>query len=270
MNQETKAKKKLKGPEGFDQYYLDLFQERWPSLRHRLEQEAPKFSMKNPFSEGGLKSSYDLDWASTCVADALDFKPGARLLDMCAAPGGKSLRVIFNAGGLGEFVLNDLSRDRVSRLKRVIREHVPESLQERIRITCRDASRWGQYEPESYDFVLLDAPCSGERHILADQKELKNWSQSRLRGLAQRQYALLCSAVQCLKPGGQMVYSTCALTPEENDHVVSRFLERKPGQVEVQMAEGSLGQATNWGWQILPDDEIPWGPMYFSVLRKIS
>src|SRR5690606_15848364 len=169
--------------------------------------------------------------------------------------------------GEADFTLNDLSRERVKRLRRVIKTHVPERIASGIRVTTRDAARWGVVEKDAYDKVLLDAPCSGERHLLEKKSELENWTMKRIKGLAQRQYALLCSGMLALKPGGRLVYSTCALTPLENDEVIRRFMAKKGQGVTVVRCDTATGEPTEFGVRIVPDRDRGWGPMYFAVLE---
>lgn len=268
-----------RGAEGFESYYQGLYKDQWEKIRLSLKNEVHKIKLVSPFSDFTPESLYELDEASVWTARALDLKPGERFLDMCAAPGGKSLTIISSVLGEGEFYLNDMSHDRVHRLKRVLREHLPESLQDRYFVTCRDASRWGQHEPEAFDAILLDAPCSGERHLLDHPRELQNWSPQRGKGLAQRQYSLLCSAAQSLKRGGRLIYSTCTLNTLENDGVISRFSERKPGILSVdpnlkshllQMTQGQdFFLETEYGFMIRPDLHGNRGPMYLSKLIKL-
>jgi 16S rRNA C967 or C1407 C5-methylase (RsmB/RsmF family) len=269
-NENKKVSMKLKGEVGFQQFYESHWGERWPQLLAALKCEVQKYELKNPFASEYLELTkvYELDPASMQVAQALNAAPGSKILDMCAAPGGKSLAKIFELRGQANWVLNDVSEDRVHRLRRVVKEYVPENLRSHIHITKRDASRWGLYEPSTYDCVLLDAPCSGERHMLLNKTEMAHWSVKRSKGLKQRQYALLCAAAQTVKPGGQIVYATCSISPLENDEVIARFLERKPGQLVVENISSELGESTQFGRQILPDKCAGQGPMYYASLRR--
>lgn len=217
-----------------------------------------------------LLDFYVMDPASVLAARALDVQDGDRVLDMCAAPGGKSLILIESLKQSGEIICNDLSADRRERLKKVIQNYVPRSVRDRVWIKGADAVQFGLKEPESFDRILLDAPCSGERHVLADQKAMKEWSVKRAQGLQQRQYSLLSAAALALKPEAHMVYSTCSLNPKENDGVVERLLEKRKGKIEVIDIDDKLLQGaekTNFGIIYLPD-RCGFGPLYVSRLFK--
>lgn len=96
---------------------------------------------------------------------------------------------------------------------------------------------------------------------------IDQWSVQRSKTLAKRQYGLLCAAILAAKAGGRVVYSTCSLSPFENDEVIARLLERKADQVEVQITPSAMGEATRFGHQIRPDRHQGWGPMYWCVLK---
>ena len=109
-----------------------------------------------------------MDGASILAAQALDPQPGDDILDLCAAPGGKSLMLAEKIAEAGTLVANDRSASRRGRLKRVLESYIPNPVRERIRVTGHDATKWCVFETEAYDRILLDAPCSSERHVLHD------------------------------------------------------------------------------------------------------
>jgi 16S rRNA C967 or C1407 C5-methylase (RsmB/RsmF family) len=112
----------------------------------------------------------------------------------------------------------------------------------------------------------VDAPCSGERHLLGNPKELVLWSESRSKKLAQRQYALLTAALLAIKSGGRIVYSTCSISPYENDGVITELKRRKGDSFRVQdVSNLEVGEKTEHGVQFLPD-QIGWGPIYMCAL----
>ncbi|MAE74392.1 MAG: RNA methyltransferase [Bdellovibrionaceae bacterium] len=261
--------KKSKGFPEFERVYREIYGDRWPRLLDALRMEAPKFALENPFFKQNqdVKQVYELDLASVLVAKQLQIQPDHLVLDMCAAPGGKSLVQIFESEAQAHWVLNDLSKARVGRLKRVIREYIPADRSDRVRVTNFDASRWGLHQAGHFDRVLLDAPCSGERHQLESPGQLEKWTQSSSKRLHTRQVALLCAGFDSLKPGGRIVYSTCSIAPLENDRVVEKLVKKRP-DVDVQVAEADFGEKTDLGWQILPDHCDGYGPMYFSVIQK--
>ena len=291
-------KTRPKGREGFESFYSDLFQERWPVLREALLAPKQSVARVNTFASptGALNgltkaswstSAYEskdpiaqpngpepleyfmMDGASIVAAEALDVQAGDDVLDLCAAPGGKSLILAERIADGGSLVVNDRSAARRGRLKRVLESYLPDEIRGRIRVTGHDATKWCVFETEAYDRILLDAPCSSERHVLHDENALTDWSLSRVKQLAQRQYAMLASALLVLRVGGRMVYSTCALAPQENDKIVEKLLKKKGDKVRVVETQSSIGEPTPLGWHILPDTS-PYGPIYFSVLERTA
>lgn len=265
--------------EGFEAHHSERFGPRWPILKAALLEEGKKFQLENPFWQEGssLERFYHLDPASVRAADALPLVEGGRHLDLCAAPGGKALTAIFRAPTGMSFILNDSSRDRVKRLKAVLHDFLPPEKLSQVRVTNHVGERWGLHEQEAYDSVLVDAPCSGERHLLKTPAELKIWSPNRSKGLAQRQFALLCSALETVKVGGHILYSTCSIESLENDLVIRRLLERRAGRVEVvkepEIFKRDLvelaPEKTDYGAILLPDRSAG-GPIYYCLLKRLS
>ncbi len=215
-----------------------------------------------------LLDIYIMDPASVMVARALDVQAGDRVLDMCAAPGGKSLVMIEALEDDGEIFCNDLSPERRERLKKVIQQYVPRSIRDRVWVTGKDGVQFGLKEPNAFDRVLLDAPCSGERHILENQNAQAEWSPRRTEHLASRQYSLLAAALLAVKPGGRIVYSTCSISPAENDDVIRKLLKKKKDAVRLLEAPvGVGGERTEFGVAYMPD-HCGFGPLYFSVIEK--
>lgn len=215
-----------------------------------------------------LLDVYIMDPASVMVARALDVRSGDRVLDMCAAPGGKSLVLIEALKEEGEIYCNDLSPERRERLKKVVQQYVPRDIRNRVWVTGKDGVQFGLREPESFDRVLLDAPCSGERHILENAAAQAEWSPRRTEHLASRQYSLLSAALLALKPGGRVVYSTCSISPAENDDIVRKLLKKKKDAVKLLEAPLGLGgERTEFGVAYMPDHS-GFGPLYFAVIEK--
>lgn len=215
-----------------------------------------------------LLDTYVMDPASVMVARALEAQPGDRLLDMCAAPGGKSLILIEAIADEGEIFCNDLSPERRERLKKVIQQYVPRSVRDRVWVTGKDGVQFGLKEANGFDRILLDAPCSGERHILENPKAQEEWSPRRTEHLATRQYSLLAAALLAVKPGGRIVYSTCSISPTENDDVIRKLLKKKKDAVKLLPADpGVGGESTEFGVAYMPD-RCGFGPLYFAVIEK--
>ena len=191
--------------------------------------------------------------SSTAVAPMLDPKPGERILDMCAAPGSKTSHIAALMRGEGELVANDLSKARMHRMRAIL-----EKLGVEVTIRVGSGDQIGRREPESFDRVLVDAPCSGEGRMRADEpKSYANWKRSVPRRLGSRQKSLLHSAIDAVKPGGVVVYSTCTFAPEENELVLARALQRYEGRIELESLPidipGSLSPIETWNGKPLPD-----------------
>lgn len=232
-----------------------------------LLQENKKHELKNPFLEENLAKEYFLDKASLLVSHALPLNPGYKVLDMCSAPGGKLLSLIFKKIPRVHFWANDVSINRFNRLKRVLVEYIPPDLiKDYIKITCQDAIKFGIKKPATFDAILLDAPCSSEGHLVKDEKLLKNFKRLS-KALPKRQYGLLCSALLSLKAGGFMVYSTCTINKQENDLLLKKFLDKKGLAIDVIELDIPLGQKTAYGYEVLPHLHGA-GPFYLSLLKK--
>lgn len=165
------------------------------------------------------------DRASQLCVAALDPQPGERVLDVCAAPGGKSFTAAERMRDEGELVARDLHPKRAA----LVRQGAQRLGIECIRASAGDA---GVYDPAlgSFDRVLCDVPCSGFG-VIRRRPEIKYKSWESVRNLPEIQYKILQTSSHYLKVGGRLVYSTCTLLPEENEQTVARFLEETPGFV---------------------------------------
>lgn len=257
--------RKPSGAELFERTYQSLFGSRWETLKEALLKEREPVSFQD-----GLVKPYFLDQGSILAAEALPVQKGDVVLDMCAAPGGKSLVLESRLQGTGRLVCNDRSQERRSRLKRVIEEYVPEAWRGSVSVTGHDATQWGLFEQQAYDKILLDAPCSSERHVLADPKALGKWSPARPKHLAVQQFAMLCAALEAVKVGGLVLYSTCALIAGEDEDVVAKLAKRRTGRFEVLPTQVPLAEDRTYGQIILPDTSGGRGPLYFCLLRRLS
>jgi 16S rRNA (cytosine1407-C5)-methyltransferase len=154
-----------------------------------------------------------------------------RALDMCAAPGSKTTQLAAVIHTTGEITAIDSSRDRFFILTRALRLYGATNVHVRL---GHAEKLWRSYGPV-FDFVLLDAPCSGEGRFSASELALSDdWSLKKVERLAALQKQLIFSAVMCLKPGGILIYSTCTMAPEENEAVIHFALEKFAGAIEVE------------------------------------
>ncbi|HON14278.1 MAG TPA: 16S rRNA methyltransferase [Treponema sp.] len=251
----------------FDTYYTSLFGSRWEGLRAVLLETNRAVAYSQ-----GLQEPYYMDRASILAAEALKLPEEGEILDACAAPGGKTLVLASRMGSEVRLLSNELSSDRRRRLVDVLNRHLPPDIRQRVTVSGFDAAAQARREAERGRFraILLDAPCSSERHVIADPRALAQWTRNRPRALIMRQWALLSSAFLLLAPGGSLVYSTCALTPEENDGVAGRLIKKYAGMVQLDKPECAEGEETEFGTHIMPDTSGGMGPMYIARFIKLE
>ena len=257
-------KNTLTGEQKFNNYYLGLYSKRWDGLRSALLQEK-----ESSISIPDLESPYYLDKASFDTANLLPVEKGMSVLDMCAAPGGKSLVLAKKLLGDGLLISNDRSPERRERLRKVINDCLSEEEREIIKITGYDASSWGVYEKEIYDAILLDAPCSSERHVLNSKEHLAIWSESRPKRLSILQYAMLSSALLAAKHGGYILYSTCSINDKENQDIIAKLVKKHSEEIEFIQIDIPGSEKLTYGNIVLPDRAEGRGQMYACLMRKI-
>jgi 16S rRNA (cytosine967-C5)-methyltransferase len=156
----------------------------------------------------------------------LDPKPGEKIYDLCAAPGGKVLQIADWTNDRAEVLATDRSADRL----RKVEENVRRCAFQSIETLCHDLLEPWPEEPDLADAVLLDAPCSGLGTLRRRVDLRYRIDPDQIRELAARSRCLLEAAAALVKPGGRLVYSTCTLTEEENEETVSEFLKVHPGE----------------------------------------
>ncbi|SMC09918.1 RsmB/NOP family class I SAM-dependent RNA methyltransferase [Nitratiruptor tergarcus] len=161
---------------------------------------------------------YIQNLSSIFAAYSLDVLPTDWVLDLAAAPGGKSLILSERAQKVSAV---EPDKSRFFRMKRNFKEHGAKNIQ----TYNKDGRFIYKSCPEWFDKVFLDAPCSSEAHI---DGEVTWWSMRRVRRFSKLQKELIISAFESLKPGGQMIYATCTYAPEENEEVIDFLLQKKP------------------------------------------
>ena len=174
------------------------------------------------YHEAGV---YYLQEASAMAPVALlDPKPGERVCDLCAAPGGKTTQIAGRMLGQGFLVCNEINPKRAKILSRNIeRMGVANAL-----VTNEHPETLASRFPGFFDRVLVDAPCSGEGMFRKEEAAVTDWSQETVQMCARRQREILDSAARLVRPGGRLVYSTCTFAPEEDEETVAAFLESHP------------------------------------------
>ena len=173
---------------------------------------------RHPYQLAG--AYYLQDPAATAVAEALAPRPGELVLDLAAAPGGKSTHLAALLGGSGWLVANDVHPQRAQALV----GNLERCGVTNATVTNETPARLAQAWPSLFDRVLLDAPCSGEGMFRKSADAREMWSLANVMHCAARQDDLLLEAARLVKPGGYLAYSTCTLAPEENEGSVARFL----------------------------------------------
>jgi 16S rRNA (cytosine1407-C5)-methyltransferase len=253
------------GEKEFDAYYRALYGSRWDGLKAALLKPAERL----PYTTG-TGCPYLMDHASVLAARSLRTPHKGLLLDACAAPGGKTLVLASESAPTVKIVANEPSSARRRRLVNVLNGCLDGETRGRVSVSGFDAAAIAAKKREHgrFDGILLDAPCSSERHVLSNEKYLARWTPARPRFLAKRQWALLAAAFLLLKEGGCLVYSTCALSFEENDGVAARLLAKFGGRIVPDMPDFCGGEGTEYGRLILPDADGGMGPMYVARFHK--
>ncbi len=161
----------------------------------------------------------------------LDPKPGERILDLTAAPGSKTTQIAALMENSGEILANDKSRIRMFKLEANVKmQGVTNSKMSYL----PGEFLWKRY-PEYFDRTLVDVPCSMEgRFFIEDEKTFRDWTPRKVKQLAEMQKWLLRSAVSATAPGGIIIYSTCTLSPEENEEVVNWILKKEQGALDIE------------------------------------
>ncbi len=177
---------------------------------------------RHPYYYAGLY--YIQEPSAMTPASLLPVQKGDRVLDICAAPGGKSTELGAKLSGEGLLVSNDISNSRAKALLKNI-----ELFGIRNALVLSEApNKLYEYFPEYFDKILIDAPCSGEGMFRKSPAIMKNWEQYGVEYYNKLQKEIILFAAKMLKPGGMMLYSTCTFSPEENEGTISYLLEQFP------------------------------------------
>lgn len=176
----------------------------------------------HPFHHAGMV--YVQEPGAMMPAECVDIEADWKILDMCAAPGGKSTQLKNKLGENGLLVSNEIIPSRCKILTGNI-----ERLGIRNAITtCMDTKRLADTFPDTFDLIMVDAPCSGEGMFRKEEQAVSEWSEENVKKCADRQKEILENAVICLKDGGYIVYATCTFSLEENEMVIDSFLKAHP------------------------------------------
>lgn len=177
---------------------------------------------KHPYHEMGLY--YIQEPSAMSAAALLAPKPGMRVLDLCAAPGGKSTQLATYLGDSGLLVSNEINTQR----SRILSQNIERMGIKNAIVTNEDSFVLASHFPGFFNAIQVDAPCSGEGMFRKLPEAIEQWSMENVAICAARQKEILDNAAVMLKPGGVIVYSTCTFSKEENEDVIECFLERHP------------------------------------------
>lgn len=218
---------------------------------------------RHPYHEAGMY--YIQEPSAMAPAALLDAHPGEKILDLCAAPGGKSTQIAAAMRGRGILVSNEIHPARA----RILSENIERMGVVNACVTNETPERLAEVFPEYFDRILVDAPCSGEGMFRKNEDACGEWSPENVRLCAERQDAILDCAVRMLRSGGRLVYSTCTFAPAENEGSVSRLVHRHPklrilsaepvkGMIQELVGEqGGRSCGGGFGERLLRGDGIP-------------
>ena len=219
-----------------------------------LEQHLPFVLQATPFAQEGRVTTesfragseplhhagayYMQEPSAMSAVTVLSPKKGERVLDMCAAPGGKSTQI---AAALAESGLL-WSNEYVPARAKVLSQNLERCGVKNGVVSCGDTARVAQALPAWFDAVLADVPCSGEGMFRKEEAAVTEWSEEAVSHCAERSAEILDNAASCVRPGGRLVLSTCTFAPEENEVAVIGFLKRHPDFC-LEETDVSFGQA---------------------------
>ena len=189
---------------------------------------------KHPYYFAGLY--YLQEPSAMTPANRLPVEPGDKVLDVCAAPGGKATELGAKLKNEGVLIANDISNSRAKGLLKNIEVFGIGN----VLVLSEEPGKIENYFQEYFDKILIDAPCSGEGMFRKDKKMVKAWEEHGPEFFAKIQRSIVTQAARMLKPGGMILYSTCTFDPEENEGTIEYLLEQYPEFVikEMESYEG--------------------------------
>lgn len=205
------------------------------------------FPGKHPYHEAGVY--YIQEPSAMAVVPLLEVQPGEKILDLCAAPGGKSTQIAGYLKGEGLLVCNEIHPARA----KILSENIERMGVKNACVTNETPARLADKFPGYFDRILVDAPCSGEGMFRKNDIACDEWSPENVALCADRQDEILDCAATMLREGGRLVYSTCTFAPAENEGSISRFLQRHPefqilpiDKAAMGLPEGKCDGRANW------------------------
>ena len=199
-----------------------LLEKRVPWCEEGFYYEGEERLSTSPYYHAG--AYYLQEPSAMAPAAFLPLQPGSRVLDLCAAPGGKTTALAGRLGDSGILVANDISASRC----RALQKNVEMAGISRCVITCESPERLSRRFRNWFDGVLVDAPCSGEGMFRKEPAMMKTWSPQAVEEYSRLQKEIMAMAVEMVRPGGYLVYSTCTFSTEEDEGTVSWMLAHFP------------------------------------------
>lgn len=190
---------------------------------------------RHPYHAAGVY--YIQEPSAMAVVPLMEIQPGEKVLDLCAAPGGKSTQIAGYLQGKGLLISNEIHPARA----KILSENIERMGVVNACVTNESPTHLSEKFPEYFDKILVDAPCSGEGMFRKSEVACEEWSLENVELCAVRQDEILDCAAKMLRPGGRLVYSTCTFAPQENEGSISRFLERHPDFVLLPIDKAGMG-----------------------------
>ena len=185
----------------------------------------------HPYHHAGM--IYVQEPGAMMPAECVEIEPDWCVLDMCAAPGGKSTQLKNKLGKKGILVSNEIVPSRC----KILTGNVERLGLKNVVTTCMDTKKLALVFPETFDLIMVDAPCSGEGMFRKEEIAIDEWSEENVKNCALRQKEILENATKCLKNGGYIVYATCTFSLDENEKIVDDFLKNHPDFEIVKVSE---------------------------------
>lgn len=193
----------------------------------------------HPYHHAGM--IYVQEPAAMAPAECIDINPDWKILDMCAAPGGKSVQLKNKLGENGVLVSNEIIPSRC----KILTGNIERLGLKNVVTTCMDTKKLVSIFPDTFDLIMVDAPCSGEGMLRKEESALTEWSIENVFKCADRQKEILENAVLALKDGGYIIYATCTFSLEENEMVIDDFLKKHPEFELLPVKEDVISNTSN-------------------------
>ncbi len=235
----------------------------WAEHGYYYDPEAELRPGKHPYHEAG---AYYIQEASAMIPASLcPPSEGDKVLDLCAAPGGKTTQLAASLGNTGLLVANEIHPQRAA----ILSQNVERMGIRNIVVTNHAPHELAEYFTAFFDKIAVDAPCSGEGMFRKEEQALGMWSQDNVDLCAARQKEILESAAKMLAPDGYLTYSTCTFAPDENEGVILSFLSSHPEFEAVDPINGEVTECISAGMLDRGNpDWVAGGEEYADGIRK--